>query len=229
MTTAQSQYGIDGIDLLKQLGIAPVGHGVWGFTDIDTASKCYVHHSQQPTALAAYAVVNPTFAAGRFPGYLLRDMVDKIPCLDYAEYAALASVSGATEPSFASHSQRAHIFGKVVWAIVEKYQLQGCFIRVDQGNTNGDHYSLRPRGIDWNGSGDVIPEDIKALRKTYRAMSPIQQVMTITIMRLYNQNKDTIFLTGCPTKIPAAEAITILQDHSALKDWGHLVTHYAGW
>ncbi|MGY2172116.1 hypothetical protein [Pseudomonas gingeri] len=229
MTTAQSKYTMDGIDLLKELGVEPVAHGVWAFTDIDTASNCYVHHSQQPTALAAYAIVNPTFAAGRFPGYLLRDLVDKMPCLDYAEYAALASVTGAPQPSFAGQSERSQIFGKAVWAIVEKFQLQGCFMRVDRGNTNGDHYNLRPRGVDYAGSWDVIPEDIKALRKAYRAMSPIQQVMTITIMRLYNQNKDTVFLTGCPTKIPAAEAITILQDHDALKDWGHLVTHYAGW
>nr|WP_181718383.1 hypothetical protein [Pseudomonas monteilii] len=49
-------------------------------------------------------------------------------------------------------------------------------------------------------------------------------------MHLYNQGKDNVYLTGgCPTKILAAEALTILRDNSALADWGHLVSHYAGW
>ncbi|MHA6181622.1 hypothetical protein [Pseudomonas mohnii] len=61
-------------------------------------------------------------------------------------------------------------------------------------------------------------------------MSPLQQIMVLTIMHLYNQGEDKIFLTGgCPTKIPAAEAMDILRSNGlALSAWGYMVTHYAG-
>ncbi|MPQ69305.1 hypothetical protein [Pseudomonas sp. MWU12-2323] len=225
---AVSNYTADAKDLLNRIGVNQTSQGIWELTDAQTASDCYVHHAQMPVALAAYAAVSATFAADRFPGYLLRDMVDKAPAMDYADYAALAMACGAPVPSFDGSDTRAQIFGKAVWNIVETYELGSCFVRFDQSG-NGDHYSLRPRGIDWTGQWEVIPEDIKALRKAYRAMIPLQKVMVVTIMHLYSQGKDTTYLTGCPTKIPAAEAMTILRDNGALPAWGHLVTHYAGW
>jgi len=229
-TDAASSYLADGKQLLRELGVIESTQGLWGFTDIHTASNCYVHHSQKPAALAAYAAVDETFAAGRFPEYLLRDMVDKVPAMDYPEYAALAMACGSPMPSFSSSDARARIFGKTVWSIVETYNLGYCFLRFEQPSPgNGEHYSLRPRGIDWAGSWEVIPDEIKALRKAYRAMSPLQRVMVLTIMRLYNQSKDKIYLTGCPTKVTAAEAMTILRDNGALSLWGTLVSHYAGW
>jgi len=93
---ATSSYLADAAEILTALGVHQVSPGVWAFTDIQTASGTYIHHSQQPVALAAYAAVNTTFAAGRFPGYALVNLVDKVPSMDYAEYAALAMVCGAT-------------------------------------------------------------------------------------------------------------------------------------
>ncbi|KPY55658.1 hypothetical protein [Pseudomonas amygdali] len=227
---ATSSHFADAQHLLRGIGVNQTPQGLWELTDVHTASTCYVHHSQKPAALAAYAAVDETFASGRFPDYLLRDMVDKIPAMDYPEYAALAMACGSPMPSFISADARAQIFGKSVWSIVEQYQLGDCFMRFNQPSPgNGDHYSLRPRGIDWAGTWDVIPEDIKALRKAYRGMSPVQKVMVLTIMRLYNQSKDKIYLTGCPTKITATEALKILRENGALSVWGSLVTHYAGW
>lgn len=225
---ANSNYAADAIELLNGLGVHQASPNIWELTDVHTASESHVHHSQMPAALAAYAAVNATFAAGRFPGYLLRDMVDKVPSMDYTEHAALAMACGCTPPSFEGSDARARIFGKAAWNIVNTYDLNSCFMRFDSAG-NGDHYSLRPRGIDWAGDWAVIPADIKELRRAYRAMSPLQKVMVLTIMRLYNQSKDKIYLTGCSTKISAAEAMTILRDNAALPAWGHLVTHYAGW
>lgn len=89
---------------------------------------------------------------------------------------------------------------------------------------------MRPRGYDWAGNRDAVPAELKAMRKSYRAMSPLQQVMTLTILHLYNQGPDNFFLTGgCPTKIHAADAMGVLRAHAALPDWGQLVTNYAGW
>jgi len=220
-----SSYVASAKDMLTKFGVQQLSEGVWQLTDVQMASEGYIHHSQQPVALAAYAAVNETFAAGRFPGYTLVEMVDKAPCMDYAEYAALAMVCGSPIPSFAGSDARAKIFGKAVWDIVAIYQLEGCFERNNQYTGNGDHYSLRPRG-----DQSPKPENLKAMRKSYRAMTPLQQVMTLTIMHLYHQGKDTFYLTGgCPTKIPAAQAMSILRSNAALPSWGHLVTHYAGW
>ncbi|QQN99646.1 hypothetical protein [Pseudomonas sp. SW-3] len=218
--------------LLSEIGVHQLSQCVWAFTHIHTANLAYIHHSREPVALAAYAAVNPTFAAGRFPDWGLVDMVDKVPCMDGIEHTALAMVCGASMPTFPSSSERGNIFGQAVWSVVEAYSLGGCFERVERAyGTPGWHYNLRPRGFDWAGGEDPDPQSLKAMRKNYRAMSPLQQIMVLTIMHLYNQGKDKTYLTGgCPTKIPAEEAMDILRSNgSALSAWGHLVTHYADW
>lgn len=218
--------------LLSAIGVHKLSEGVWAFMDVHTANQAYIHHSQQPVALAAYAAVNSTFAAGRFPNWALVDMVDKVPCMDGAELAALSMVCGASNPTFPSASERGSIFGQGVWGIVEAYSLEGCFEHVERAyGSQGSHYNLRPRGFNWAGGEEPVPESLKTMRKSYRAMSPLQQIMVLTIMHLYNQGKDKTYLIGgCPTKIPAAEAMNILRRNgSALSAWGHMVTHYAGW
>jgi hypothetical protein len=176
--------------LLTEIGIIELSEGVWACNDLDTATHAYIHHSRKPTALAAYAAVNATFAAGRFPNYALIDMVDKVSCMDATELTALAMVCGASIPTFPP----------------------------------GRHYNLRPRG-------EPVPELLKAMRQSYRAISPLQQVMVLTILHLYDPSEDHPFLIGgCPTQIHAAEAMHILRGNgSALSSWGHMVTHYAGW
>ncbi|UUT14786.1 hypothetical protein NQ186_11615 [Pseudomonas zeae] len=218
--------------LLSEIGVHQPSAGVWAFTNIQTASQAYIHHSREPVALAAYAAVNATFAAGRFPGWALVDMVDKVPCMDGIEHTALAMVCEASMPTFPSASERGNIFGQAVWGIVEAYSLEGCFEYVERAyGSQGSHYNLRPRGFNWTGGEEPVPESLKAMRKNYRAMSSLQQIMVLTIMHLYCPGKDKTYLTGgCPTKIPASQAMDILRsDGPALSAWGHMVTHYAGW
>jgi len=219
-------------DILSEIGVHQLSEGAWAFTDVHTANHAYIHHSREPVALAAYAAVNPTFASGRFPGWALIDMVDKMPCMDGIEHTALAMICGASIPTFPSASERGNIFGQAVWGIVEAYSLEGCFERVERAwGSPGWHYNLRPRGFNWSGDQELNSESMKDMRKSYRAMSPLQQIMVLTIMHLYCQGKDKTYLTGgCPTKITASQAMDILRsDGSALSAWGHLVTHYAGW
>ncbi len=119
-----------------------------------------------------------------------------------------------------------------MWGIVEAYSLEGCFEHVERScGSEGSHYNLRPRGFAWADGEEPVPEYLKAMRKSYRAMSPLQRIMVLTIMHLYNPGKDKTYLTGgCPTKIPAAEAMNILRRNGqALSTRGHMVTHYAGW
>ena len=69
------------------------------------------------------------------------------------------------------------------------------------------HMFLRPRGCDWERDCSEIPADLKRMRQCYRAMTPLQQMMTLTILHLYLSRKDTVFLLGgCPTKLLAVEA-----------------------
>jgi hypothetical protein len=152
--------------------------------------------------------------------------------MDGIEHTALAVVCGASMPMFPSSSERGNIFGQAVWSVVEAHSLEGCFEYVERAyGSQGSHYNLRPRGFNWAGGEEPVPESLKAMRKSYRSMSPLQQIMVLTIMHLYCQGKDKTYLIGgCPTKIPAAEAMDILRRNgTALSTWGHMVTHYAGW
>ena len=229
--TSSNEYTSQAKALLFEIGLHQLAEGVLAFTDMHTASHAYIHHSRAPTALVGYAVVNPIFASGRFPGYTLTDLVDKAPNMDGAEYTALAIACGASAPVYPSTKDRAEVFGKTVWEVVTDYGLEGCFERVLPYGNVGDHYTLRPRGIDTSKGWELIPDDLKAMRKSYRAMSPLNQIMVLTIMHLYCQGKDKTFLIGgCPTKILAADAIAILRSNgNSLATWGRLVSHYAGW
>lgn len=216
---------------LAEIGVHILPTGQFAFTDVETASHSYVHHSTVPAALAAYSAINTTFAAGRFPGLTLIEILHKVPCMDYEEYTALALACGAEEPNLASSSQRLQAFGETLLRILETYQLYGCFERVQPYGSEGLHFTVRPIGFDWAGTWDVVDDRMKAMRKCYRAMTPLQQVMTLTVLHLYKPEKDRLFLVGgCPTKILAADAMRILHaDGQAAADWGRLVSHYAGW
>jgi hypothetical protein len=216
--------------ILQELGIFETSHGALSFLDINAVTHNYIHHSRQPIAVAAYTAINPTFAAGRFPSYKLTDLVDKIPHLDGAEHAALAKICDAGLPVYPSAAERGIIFGVIAWEIVKLYGLEGCFIAVRPYGYQGSHETMRPRGYDYD-NGEPLPEELKAMRKSYRELEPLGQIMVLTLMHLYNPNTDRDFLVGnCPTKILAVDALRILRDDgAALQKWAKLVTHYAGW
>ncbi|HDS1815835.1 TPA: hypothetical protein QEM96_000451 [Pseudomonas putida] len=228
--SSYSHYVDDAFALIIELGAHKTSVGTWAFTDMQTASSCHIHHSRLPVAVAAYAAIDTIFAAGRIPNYSLVDLVTKVCCMDATELTALAIICGAEPPLFPSAAQRGEIFGETAWQIVNDYGLESCFKQVRPYGDEGRHYTMRPQGFDYDHS-EPIPEALKAMRKSYRAMEPVQRIMVLTLLNLYLQQSDKIFLTGgCPTKISAAEALKVLrQDGQALKTWAHLVSHYAGW
>ncbi|WP_049273599.1 hypothetical protein [Pseudomonas putida] len=225
-----SQYVNEGIALINELGVYKPPAGTWEFIDMDRASSGYIHHSRMPVAVAAYAAIDPIFAAGRLPNYELVELIIKIPCMDATEYTALAIICGAEPPLFASAAQQGEIFGETAWKIVNDYGLDSCFTQVRPYGDEGRHYTMRPQGFDYDHS-EPIPERLEAMRNSYRSMKPLQQIMVLTLLHLYLGERDKIFLIGgCPTKISAVEALKALrQDTQALKIWAHLLAHYAGW
>lgn len=226
----QEYYADGAIALLSELGVYRTSTGTWAFTDMEKASSCYIHHSRTPVAVAAYAAVDPTFATGRIPNYTLVSLVDKTPCMDGTELTALALICDAEPPIFPSAELRGEVFGNTAWQIVRDYQLESCFVQVEPYGTQGSHFTMRPQGYDYQQSV-TIQALLKAMRKSYRSMTPVQQIMVLTLMHLYHSDPDKFFLTGgCPTQIPAAKALEILRRHGqALKTWAHLLGHYAGW
>ncbi len=223
-------YLEDAGHLLSKWGVQHVTENVWAFTDVATASRAYIHHSSWPAALCAYSAVDPIFAGGRFPDETLIALCHKVPSMDGAELTALALACGAPTPVFDSQKSPV-LFGKALWDIINTYDLGAIFERVSNTHSLGDHYTCRPRGMDWMGSQDPIPEALKPMRKAYKALDPVRQVMALTILHLYLSRPDKYFLLGgCPTKIRAADAIDVLRQHDrALSRWGHLISHYSGW
>ncbi|TAL63679.1 MAG: hypothetical protein EPN79_16120 [Burkholderiaceae bacterium] len=221
----------DALQILRRLGVHQLPDGLWAFTDVDTARNAYVHHSTWPAALCAYAAVDTTFAADRRPGWTLIEMMHKVPSMDGGEKAALAATCGSPVPAADYHIASA-AFGSAVWEIIGRYELAGCFQRMGQSyGSGGEHYKMRPRGMDWIGDGEILPDQMAAMRKAYRSMTPIQQVMVLTLLHLYLTRPDKHFLLGgCKTKVLAADALRILQEHDdALPLWGTLVSNYVGW
>jgi len=224
------EYVAEANTLINELGVFKSHSDIWAFTDIKTASSCYIHHSRIPVAVAAYAAIDPIFAAGRIPNFTLVDLVIKISCMDAIESTAFAIICGAEPPIFPSAAQRGEIFGETAWRIVSDYGLESCFKQVRAYGSEGRHYTMRPQGFDYDHS-EPMPEALKAMRKSYRAMEPVQRIMVLTLLHLYLQERDKVFLIGgCPTKISAVEALKALrEDTQALKTWAHLLGHYAGW
>ncbi|HCF2447129.1 TPA: hypothetical protein NIA45_004798 [Pseudomonas aeruginosa] len=219
--------------ILQEIGVVSNAAGdAWVFTDYDTPRYADIRHSATPAAVAALATVNLEVARIRFPGLLLSDLMHIVPSMDLAEATAMAMVCGVSAPIVESQEQRAHVFGKVVWQVIEAYGLDGCFMWVPQRDSGQpEHMYLRPRGCDWERDYSEIPADLKKMRQCYRAMTPLQQLMTLSILHLYLTRKDTVFLLGgCPTKLLAVDALEQLQDNPvAMAYWASMVSSYAYW
>jgi hypothetical protein len=98
--------------LLSEIGVHQLSEGEWVFTDVHSVNQAHINHSREPVALDAYSAVDATFAAGRFPGWALVDMVDKVPCMDGTEHTALAMVCVASIPRFPVHQSAEIYLGK---------------------------------------------------------------------------------------------------------------------
>ena len=91
--TALAHFDPD--DKLASLGIEVDATGAILFCDLERAKSCYVHHSSQPTALAAFSVVSPVLSRGRFPNYTFIELLRKRPSVAEVEILAFQAVCGA--------------------------------------------------------------------------------------------------------------------------------------
>jgi hypothetical protein len=213
--------------LLDSFGLAIGVHKV-EIIDFDLAGHCHIHHTQLPIALVGYALVSPAFARGRFPEFSFIDLIRKRPSMDETEVIALAEVCRiAVQPPFWSNPGP---FSDHLWDVIDRYALWPFFVRVDRHFGAGGHYAMRPRGFDW--SLPDQPELVGALaqwRKDYKGIPPAMQLMVATILQLYLQDEDRVWMVRVPKKWHAAEGIEILEHAGFLRDWAKLYVLYPGW
>ncbi len=217
----------DVLELLDELGFALGSAGV-EIVEFDLAGECYVHHTQKPIALTAYAQVSLPFARGRFPDFSFLDLIRKRPSMDEREAAAFAAVCGVeVAPPFWGNVKP---FAAHLWNVIDKYELGAFFVRTERSYGEGDHQRMRPRGFDWNDPEQPeIPGALAQWRKDFRALSPARQLMVATVLQLYMQKDDKYWMVRVPKKWHAAEGVEILRDAGYLKDWSRLVALYPGW
>ena len=215
-------------ELLDELGLAVGANGA-EMTDFDLSGNKYIHHTRMPVALAGYAQVIPSFAAGRFPDTTLLQLVSKRPSMDEHEAMALAAVCGAdAEPPFWG---RPEPFVDCLLDVSDRYGLANLFITPPEGQPEGTRLNaFRPRGFDWNNMDrPEIPGAIAQWRRDYRLLPTEKQMMVATILQLYMQREDKIWLVRVPKKWRAADAVVVLDRAGYLKDWAKLIALYPGW
>ena len=213
-------------ELLDELGLA-IENGTVTMIDLHAAETNYIHHTHEPVALVGYALVSPSFARGRFPKLSFIDLVVKRPSMDETEALALAAVGGAAvSPPFWGNGEP---FGKHLWDVIARYELEPFFERMPKPfGTGGDHYLMRPRGIDWE-TWEPQEDVLAKWRSDYRQLETPKQLMVATIMRLYNQDNDRRWLVRVPKGWHAADGIDILRHTGYLQDWAKLYALYPGW
>jgi hypothetical protein len=214
----------DVAQLLDELGLST---GPFGVQLVDTGStRDYIHHSRVPVALVGYTLAVPEFARGKFPKYSFIDLIQQAPSLDTLEKGALAVLCNAPA-SCARHDPAA--FGNKVWEVIERYDLHPFFMRVEHAyGSGGEHFYMRPRGIDWR-TDDTIEPELQQWRAAYRAASPLRKLMTATVLQLYRQGKDQYWMVRVKKDWHASEGIQVLKAEGALEDWGALYALYPGW
>ncbi|WP_395678737.1 hypothetical protein [Inquilinus sp.] len=210
--------------LLADIGIEIAPGGIVAMADIHKAEHQYVDHTTKPVAAAAFAVVSPSFAKGRFPNYRLVDLVTNRPSLDGTEACAIAAVCGAPI-NLPHHLQADEAFARQLVRVIDSYDLGAFYLRTDRGE---HHRAIRPAGVDWS-TEQTIPAEMQAWRQAYCALPPGRQMLTATLMWLYRGDPDTTWLGRLPCGWLAADAITQLRRDGALADWGRLVALYPGW
>lgn len=214
----------DSARLLDELGLSVGPHGVQLLDP--NAAQGHIHHSRAPVALVGYALTVPAIARDRFPKFTFIGLIQCAHSLDTLEKEALLALCGAPE-ACARYNPQA--FGHKVWEVIERYDLHPFFERVERPyGTGGDHFYMRPRGIDRTTS-DPIPAEIEKWRSTYRASTELRQLMVATVLQLYRQGEDKTWMVRVKKNWHASEGIEILRAERALADWASLYALYSGW
>ena len=224
---ALSHYDVD--EKLESLGIEIDAGGVVLFSDLERATNCYIHHTSQPAAAAAYSIVSPVFARGRFPNYTLINLLRKRPSMDAVEILALEAVCNA--PLELPQWNGGLKFFNQLLKVLEQHDLWDFFVRTPLGRRPvEDHHCIRPIGFDFTlPDQPEIPGALKEWRTKYRLLSPVRQMMVATVLTLYLTRDDKHWMIRVPKTWHVADSIGLMRSKGCLADWARLVGLYPGW
>lgn len=214
--------------LMAELGMSFSQNHV-EIVDFERGGFGYVHHSRMPIAVAGFAVSTPDLARERFPKFSFVDMIQMRSRMDEDEVCALAEICGIdVAPPFWGNPGP---FGEQVWSVIERYELDPFFQRVEQSwGEGGDQYLMRPRGFDWSDPDrPEIPGALRQWRNEYKRLPVVRQLMVTTLLQLYLQGNDKYWMVRVPKNWNAAEGIALIRAGGALRDWARLYALYPGW
>jgi len=204
-------------ELLAGMGVAVTPSGAVVMKDWNKAEKAYIHHSSEPVAAVAYALVSPTFGKGKLPDYLLSDLIRKSGCTDYSEIAAFANLCGCHGIPL---ERSTRYFCEHLHAVIDRYEL-GIFFA--KGQRRIQYIDVRPTGYE-------DPKALTAWRKAYMEAPEATKILVASILWLYRGRlDDKHWMNRLPRKWHAVDAVTKLRSAGMLDDWGRLYTLYAGW
>lgn len=207
-------------ELLQGLGVELTPAGSVVMSDLTRAENCYIHHSTEPVAAVAFALVSPAFSRGRFPKMKLVDLVTKVPCFDGSEAVALAALVGVEIPPY----RDAHSFNEHLHDLIKRYELGEFFIT---GQKPVQGIDVRPRGVNWtNWKTDAAA--MAEWRRAYKNLPPSRQMLVATVMWMY-RGRDKMWMQRLPCSWHAADSIAVLKDAGSLRDWCKLAALYPGW
>jgi hypothetical protein len=188
--------------------------------------------TQQPEKVATTANPDVLEMLDRFGLAQLSfiNLIQKRPAMDDNEVMAFAAVCGIkVEPPFWSNAKP---FADHLWDVIGRYKLEPFFQRLTQayGGGSGDHYLMRPRGMDWGSSEQSeLPKGLANWRAAYRKLDTPHQLMVATILQLYLQGEDHYWMVRVPKIWHAADGVDELRRAGFLADWARLYALYPGW
>ncbi len=96
------------------------------------------------------------------------------------------------------------------------------------GESGEHHRGIVPGGYSER-TGETFPHEMAEWRAEFRAMAPERQMLTATIVWLYQSGPDSTWLRRVPCTWSAAEALQYMSDAGCLGDWLRLLALYPGW
>jgi hypothetical protein len=139
-------------------------------------------------------------------------------------------VSEATQLEWISNSERPLDrcpagFYETLQQTIRQLRLSRLFSRTYDGEY---HCSICPAAYNER-TGEHYPDEMARWRADYRAMTPEQQMMVSTIVWLYRDGPDSIWLRRVPCTWRASEALHYMHDAGCLSLWLKLIARYPGW
>jgi hypothetical protein len=223
--TAAFKFSPTTTRLLAQFGVEMAPGGLLVMADLNRAERCYVHDAYMPVAAAAFSSISPAFARGRFPGYGLGDLVWTRPSMDTTGAIALAEICGVIiqRPIWKNPEP----FSDHLYELMERRCVGRFFFKHPRPRREG-HYAIRPRAYSIVDES-IMPEEMTAWRKDYRALPAPEQMLIASVLWLYRGGNDKTWMARLPKAWHAADALVALRAAGLIEDWAKLVALYPGW